>query len=228
MKIKTPPIDRHPGDKDPLIVVTGCGRSGTQYIAKVLKALGKHIGHERWYSQGIVSWYIVRGGYLDYFKQQTKDRKIIVLHQTRFPLHVISSFITRDGVRWLRQVLPDVKDSDTNLQICIKYWYYWNIWISQTFDIAFRYNVEDITNDKTLYKFCNTIGVTLTSRRISKIKNISKDIHTGHKGDGRRMRTRARKQYDKRYSWKELDEADKELTLSVKELAESYNYDLGV
>ena len=40
------------------LLITGCARSGTTYISKVLLQGGFEVGHERMMSDGVSSWYL--------------------------------------------------------------------------------------------------------------------------------------------------------------------------
>lgn len=82
----------------PRLLITGTGRSGTGYIAKVLTFSGLSCGHERWWNPydihtpGILadaSWCALPLGLDDYHG--------IICHQVRQPLDVITSLV-RDPI----------------------------------------------------------------------------------------------------------------------------------
>lgn len=90
-----------PGPLDPVrgtplrVIVTGCGRSGTNYMAEVLNAAGLRCGHERAFTvlgprvtqdlDAESSWYAAP--YLGHVNENTK-----VLHLVRHPSRVVKSF----------------------------------------------------------------------------------------------------------------------------------------
>lgn len=79
----------------PRFVIVGTGRSGSGYISRVLTAAGIRCGHEEWWNPtnvrtpdlvGDSSWCAVPA------LPAIVDRGVIVLHQVRHPLKVVSSF----------------------------------------------------------------------------------------------------------------------------------------
>lgn len=82
-------------DNNLQVIITGCGRSGTNYMAEVLSAAGLRCGHERAFTvlgpqtapelEAESSWYAAP--YLDRMDESTK-----VLHVARNPSRVVHSF----------------------------------------------------------------------------------------------------------------------------------------
>lgn len=108
------------GNDKPIIVVTGCGSSGTKYATKFFKRGGVHIGHEQLGPDGISSWYITpsflgrrnqppetKPPYKGIMAQTLKEHfgyergsRAIILHQVRYPLNAISTFQRSNKLTW--------------------------------------------------------------------------------------------------------------------------------
>lgn len=110
----------------PRAVITGTGRSGSGYIAQVLREAGVPCGHEEWWNpqhvhtDGLLidsSWCALAIG-LDRYKGH-------VFHQVRHPLDVVSSFMHEEPdstYRPLRlQTMPT--DPDDPVEFGMLAWY---------------------------------------------------------------------------------------------------------
>jgi len=90
-----------------MFLITGCGRSGTKYMATVLRRCGLDVGHEQMGRDGIVSSY-----YCFKVKRYPGRHLVprpafdVVLHQVRHPLRSIASIQTGHSWRWTCQFLP--------------------------------------------------------------------------------------------------------------------------
>jgi hypothetical protein len=102
---------RYEGKKHNGIGITGCTRSGTQYMTRVLHKLGLNVGHENMAPDGSVGYHLAI------------IRPKNCLHQVRHPLKQIASNITHNSWGFIDQVLdlPDKK-----LLGCMQYWLMWN------------------------------------------------------------------------------------------------------
>lgn len=129
------------------LLITGCGRSGTEYMATLLKASGYKIYHEHNGKHGCVSWSMAvyslsPWGPLMYKKYQH------IFHQVRNPLDVITSWyinlhdLTRDEWIFIRKHIPQISLADSLLVHCAKYWYYWNRKVERMAE--WRYQIENI------------------------------------------------------------------------------------
>ncbi|MGA8165028.1 MAG: hypothetical protein WB791_08410 [Waddliaceae bacterium] len=107
----------------PVVLITGCGRSGTTYIANVFKKAGYDVDHERETgSFGTSSW-------LALFEEDRIRNYQIILHQIRSPLPTIASMHTANhAVVWkfVCTRLPQINKKDSLLTKCAKYWLLWN------------------------------------------------------------------------------------------------------
>ncbi len=142
-------------DKSRFLLVTGCGRSGTEYMSLYLQAMGLQVLHEREGEEGTVSWPMVVNNYSPWGPQAGNVKFLHAFHQVRNPLHVITSWyvniqdLDRDEWIFVRTHVPEIKREDSLLVHCAKYWYYWNLKAEKMSE--WRYRIEDI--DKLRKKF---------------------------------------------------------------------------
>ncbi|MBI5433855.1 MAG: hypothetical protein HZA52_13570 [Planctomycetes bacterium] len=156
-------------------LITGCGRSGTGYIATLLGELGIPCGHEVLYqpetcierapewSESVVgesSW--LAAPYLATLAEGT-----LVLHQVREPVAVVRSFLRirffEGKSVWKRFAEAHVAElaSGTPLERCVKYWLGWNQLCQAASGMRHveyrRHRLEDIDVD-FLDELCSTLG----------------------------------------------------------------------
>ena len=168
----------HTQEKPPF-VVTGTGRSGTGYTAKLLTALGYPCGHEQvfnpWTKEspnfksaaGDSSWLAVP--WLDRLPAGS-----VILHQVRHPMDVARShmgiFFFHDqpveGHEPYRDFVRShcsIYDHDDPLDRFIRYWVDWNAWIERVAqerasDLKYmRYKLEEL-NLETVARIVDLIG----------------------------------------------------------------------
>src|SRR5690606_37917435 len=111
--------------KSKVLVITGCGRSGTTFSSKFLKGAGLAIGHERLNLHGIRSWYLVSNEGRVPFGPSDRDIKsldLVVVHQVREPLAAISSMLSIGRLSWtfFCKEIP-IADSDSKVLKAMKY-----------------------------------------------------------------------------------------------------------
>lgn len=116
-----------------MLLITGCGRSGTQYASKVLREMCVDSRHECFKSGGteaVVSWYLgvldpaikpIQGPELDFVPTH-------VVHLIREPLKVMVScnIFSRRAWAHIASVLGDRVDTSDRVLRGIQYWYEWN------------------------------------------------------------------------------------------------------
>jgi hypothetical protein len=127
------------------LLITGCGRSGTKYIALLMRRLGLDVRHEELGVDGVASWYMAVDTNEVPFGPALRGCEFEhIHHQLRHPLAVIASASTFKRQTWeficahipvsLREPLP---------LRCAKYWYYWNLEAEKV--AHWRYRVEDLS-----------------------------------------------------------------------------------
>jgi len=186
-----------------MILITGCGRSGTKYISKVVQTFGLDLVHEGLGTDGSVSWHrgLKTSGYPKKYAQLRPDFDLI-LHQVRNPLDVIISFTTatEDTWEWVRSKVR-INTKLSKLGQAAEYWYYWNRLIEKSANWTYR--IENLENEwKTFTSF---LGL---SASYSKIKAIS---------------TKTNSREHPKITWKDIDGATR-LSSKIRWLACHYGY----
>jgi hypothetical protein len=109
-------------------LITGCGRSGSLYIARALRLAGLDVGHECAGKDGAVSgpWLVEDTCYPSYHSQERPQFDQVLL-QTREPLGAIASLTTASRVSWVWNArhVP-IHPDDPPLRTASLYWLYWN------------------------------------------------------------------------------------------------------
>ena len=192
------------------LLITGCARSGTHYIASLLTLAGLPIKHEKEGEMGTSSWTMAVNalqtpwgpGYLKFNFQH-------VFHQVRDPLKTISACTTEPERSWefIYDHIPQIKVKDRLVVKCAKYWYYWNLEAENKAE--FTYRVEDIEN--ALDEMSIRLRVPLSKDAIDW---VPKDLNH-----------RPRKV---NYTWKDLKVllADPDLYQKIVDMARRYGYEV--
>lgn len=172
------------------LVITGCGRSGTQYMANVLVNAGFRCCHERilnhdldpndpdfeemdrrWKKYDIeVSW--LAAPFLKYLPANT-----VVWQQVRDPIKVLQCWVHHKLLtiddhagRFVWKVLPECRHG-SDLERAVQYLYRWNQMIELEID-RFTYSafnrVEDISTDR-LVKLLGKLDIPFDEERLSRI-----------------------------------------------------------
>jgi hypothetical protein len=194
-------------DSRPLLI-TGCARSGTGYISKLMTRCGLDIGHEAWGKDGCSSWVMAVDDENPPWGESSHNVQFDhVFHQVRHPLKVISSvYSTEPETSWnyISKHIPEIKREDSHLVKCAKYWYYWNLKAQEKAE--FTYRVEDI--DNALKKMGQLLHNDLDNSAISLVSD--------------KTNTRP---HSREFSWKDLEkELPKDLLKNIQNLASSYGY----
>lgn len=145
------------------IVIVGCGRSGTRYIAKICRVGGLDVGHEIPRPKGTASWYATAVDTADPMELLPIEgyEKALFLHQVRDPVKTISSFQRVDSDpygtwKFIGRNLPEFSMEDSRIQKCMVYWRYWNLLAEGRAEWTYR--VEDIFEDQVFDRFCRLTG----------------------------------------------------------------------
>ncbi len=131
-----------------LLLITGCARSGTSYIMKVLKKSGLIVGHESVRRDGVSSWLMAVDA-KEVPEGEPRSGLVFehVFHQVRHPLKVISSLHSThrpENIVWeyIIEHTPEIDLEDPHIVKCAKYWYYWNLKAEQ--EAEWTYKIEEI------------------------------------------------------------------------------------
>jgi hypothetical protein len=145
------------GELNKTLLITGCGRSATKYIAVLFSNLGLDVRHEAMGQDGVANWCMAvdcDNPPWGVGRRGIRFKKIF--HQVRHPLDVIPSLTTFQSQSWefIARYIPCPVEEPILLR-ATKFWYYWNI---QTERIAhWRYRVEAI--DTVFDELCCRAGV---------------------------------------------------------------------
>lgn len=210
-----------------MIVFTGCGRSGTTYIATLMTQAGIEIGHESIGKQGIAAWQIVgvpdeslpmglnirkrklKGDKIEFLPiQEILKQATVIFHQVRDPIKVIPSFYTITKPFWSRVVrhMPIDLQAST-LEKAITYWYYNNLKAEEISD--YRYKIEDI--DTELNQISLRIKQPIDKRVLEVVS--------------RKKNTRQSKDGYKDVTWKDVQQTIPQLYDDIVDLAVKYGYE---
>lgn len=208
-------------DRSPKILITGCGRSGTNYVANLLDSMGLPFSHEGFPKKGISSWPLAVRSDAEMpwwmFCRHGEFTFKPVLHQVRHPLAVIASTQTFAGSSWdyIKKHIP-VKDEDSLLLKCMKYWYYWNLEAEKFSE--WTYQLESFP--EVFPEFCKRIGHPELIQKKDKLQQMAKNVNTraGRPEKSPSMLPR------KEVTWARLEKEDKELCGKIRLLAEKYGY----
>jgi len=141
-------------------LITGCGRSGTTFVAKYLQSLGMDVGHEKYIGEnGVVSWYLTFG------EHNSFDH---IIHIIRNPYDSFKSYSTLSENAWkyIYKHLPEISPNDTNETKFVKYWCLWNREASEKAEITIKiedlnlsvspllrlFDIQETEKEKQLYK----------------------------------------------------------------------------
>jgi hypothetical protein len=217
------------------IAIIGCGRSGTKYASVVLQTMGLKVPHEKLGKDGASSWYITPTNFetpcfvpfkgVSFFSFSKHDGRtfidypeyLVILHQVRSPLPVISSFMnvaTEPSWNFILNHVPEINGGNM-IEKCMKYWFLWNK-IAET-KAEWTYKVEDLTTPEIFKEFCERIGRPPLFSSLDKVKEVSGKTNT----------RRHKKEYND-LTWRELYETSKHLCLDIINLAKHYGYDISL
>lgn len=123
----------------PRVLITGCGRSGTAFSAKVLATGGAPVTHEGVFGPIANSWPVTHRTRIESSwlaaPHLANLEQVKVIHQVRNPLFVVRSFVgfgffTRSPddpyLCYVLEHAPTVASWDNPVDQAIEYWLVWN------------------------------------------------------------------------------------------------------
>ena len=202
------------------LLVTGCARSGTRYIATVLKKCGMDIGHETLGNDGIASWgMVVESEKFPWGLGRNGLEFEHIFHQVRDPLKSISSIYTTEGPKswgFITSQVPEISLNDPYIVRAAKYWYYWNSMAEKLAEWTYR--VEDI--DTVWDEYERRLGMQLDR---SIVKEVTPDVNSRN-GKPTRCDYISTGEPTS-FSWDDLkQQLDPELYENIRSLAKKYGY----
>ncbi len=193
-----------------MLLITGCGRSGTHYTSAVLKQIGLDVPHERVGADGAASWkHIVSGTFVYIGKNREEkidsSRFTRTLHQVRHPLKVIASMQTFSDSTWQymeKYIELDLKGNP--IKSAMQAWISWNELVE--LKATWRYKIEDLQS--CFEKFCENAGLPV--QPMPQVPHGAKDSRTDR--------------FDAVY-WEDLVALDAGLADRVRQKALRYGYE---
>ena len=198
-----------------MLLITGCGCSGTTYIAEVLQTHGLDIGHDTKIGKdGIVTNAKVQDEIWIYNfgfngEKEYIDKKVPissfnkVIQVVRHPLQVISSIMKKWetwGKVWLHIEIGLLGvGAEPTLLNAMKYWLLWNNMVELYATDCVR--AEDVFRDNRV--ILDKLGVDVKKQLNYKVASSNKE---------------------KVYSWEDLENESIILTKKIRELALKYGY----
>ena len=213
------------------ILITGCGRSGTKYIARVLERVDLEVRHERKGRDGCSAWHIasplaplarpninediLSGNPL---RLREINEKAIILHQVREPIAVISSTRIFHDSSWefIYKNILQIKRSMTLTHRCMAYWFYWNLLAES--QAEWTYQVERLFEPVIFNEFCKRIGTYPTLGQFENMKKVSTRKNS-------RDKRKAREGIDIPFTHEELEKEDSTLYNRIVKQGERYGYE---
>jgi hypothetical protein len=197
----------------PLLVVIGCGRSGTQYTASLFQRAKVRSRHEYYVLGGrqrvLSSWPLSGDGVDVPWPPSTEmiaHRKLIFVHQVRHPLAVISSSQTLEAKSWRYIARQIDADATRPLRRAMQYWLHWNVMAERK--ALMTYRVEQMEQMLPVLVEKGELPVSLDAV-VSAFRETSQT-------------TNKRRHTD--YSWADLEAEDAGLTSEIRALAAKYGY----
>ena len=200
----------------PSLLITGCGRSGTTYVSKLLSEAGLELLHHDVGPDGSVDWClaVTSDVPLPWGKKGRSSADYVfdrVLHQVRAPLAVISSSMTIKDRSWdYISNFTSIEPQDSSIRKSMLYWLEWNRLAEAKADITYR--VEQIKDVSTWSALCSVLErPELVEQHDTLIGAIASDTNT-------------RRDDYAPLTWDDLRNEDEALTAEILEQAERYGY----
>lgn len=221
------------------LLVTGCGRSATKYIAFVCRRLGLEVPHERLGRDGIASWTMAAPARARRFGPPSGTCSFDhVFHQIRHPLSVIASVRSFEPESWrfICTHTPCSPDEPLALRAAL-YWLHWNELAEHVAE--WRYRIEAL--EEVFDVFCERIGIPFDASVLDRVPtNVNTRVHgrVFHRTEElfERLRLdmpvrlraglerRPTAEDDRRFDWDDLEALDGQLALRIRAKAAAYGY----
>lgn len=212
-------------------VITGCGRSGTLFMTKVLKVLGFIIGHENILKNGTSSWYLTEHSHSEYIKSIFQGHNITFIHIVRHPLDVISSMWlcehlkNRLALDFVRTYYPKWNIAyDLNSVVC--WWIFWNMEVQKNFPIHITLPIEQLQYPDSFAKFCDLLKIKYRPKYFRRVKTLGDKIHTIRGIFKASLKKEYGEEILKPITFDEIKEDNHHLAGTLKNFAKNYGYEL--
>lgn len=214
-------------------IISGCGRSGTLFMSRVFRIMGREVGHENILRNGCSSWYLAESDHAGYVKKALDGHRVVYIHVVRNPLDVITSMWhcehlrNREALDFVREYYPQW-GIGRNLEGVVKYWIYWNALTAANLPISVTLPVEQLQYPDAFCAFCTAIGIKYQPKYFQKTKDLGNKTHT--------IRGMFRKSLEKTYGKEFLepltiedieDACSPDIFRLLQQVAGNYGYKIG-
>lgn len=199
------------------LLITGCGRSGTAYVAAVFQRLGLRATHEKFFNLTAHQWLPnhmgVESSWLAVPHLHGVPSDVVIAHQVRGPFAVVRSLLgfgffsnTHSPYRdWLYEHEPDIAEQSNDIDKGLLYWIRWNQRVEK--HAVVKHRLEELNADKI------QMLAKLAGHPVSLV-----DVAAVCTAIGTRHNARQRANLSK------ADVRERPLYEKVKKLAENYGY----
>jgi len=221
------------------ILVTGCGRSGTKYIASVLQSMGLDVPHEDLGKDGAASWCMAVDSVEAPWGRGRRGATFdAIFHQVRHPLKVIPSLSTFTPPSWefIEKYIP-CPASDPTILRAAKYYYYWNLEAEKI--AQWRYQVEEFP--EVFDEFCRRINMpvrrevlaensTMINSRKTRpgmglVRRVLDKFGIGQRSPIQNILYNQKASYTgDEFTWEKLEEAAPGWSGRIREMSQRYGY----
>jgi len=200
--------------KNPRVLITGVGRSGSTAVNKAFQTASFKSKLEQHDKEVSVGWpfaryqeYPIKDGFNNQwhnYNNRHKDELFdIVIHLVRHPLDTIASWTTMSknpSVDYVIHITPEIDKSMHKLQISMIHWYNWNSIVEKYADRLWNIETLDIKSE--------CFDLWENDDRCSQ-------IHLTPKVNSRQHL---------KYSWNDLSSIDENLTIKIQTMCKRFGY----
>lgn len=212
-------------------VITGCGRSGTLYMTKVLKILGFTVGHEGILKNGTSSWYITERSHSEYIKSVFQGHDVTFIHIVRHPIAVISSMWLCEHLRnrlaldFVRIYYPEWHIAH-DLESIACWWIFWNMEVSKNLPIHITLPIEQLQYPDAFARFCTLLKIKYRPKYYQRVKELGEKTHTIRGIFKASLKKTYGEDILKPITFKEIKEDNLTLANTLRTAAKNYEYEL--
>jgi len=180
------------------IVILGCPRSGTKFMATLLQEHHLDVGHEFWGKDGI-SWFHCTGDPT----LKVMNANLTIVHIVRDPIKVIASMTTAKPITWeLMYRKINLNMPDNLVERSMLAWLHWNLMADR--QTSLRLKVEDVR--EWFNSVCSRAGFPIKLK-----SNFSTPLNTN-------------KREHMRLTWQDCAALNPILTANIRIQADKYGY----
>lgn len=215
-----------------VFAITGCGRSGTLYMTKLMAVLGLDVGHESNGTHGLCSWYLALEQRKRIMLSTYPECEVVPIHIVRNPLKVMTSMRKCEGLRHragldvYRKSFPGRQHLDrprTQVQFIAQWWVDWNNMAEKTWNFEHYFRAEELSSYESMKQLCAITGRRFNNMIHGQARRIPTSTHTISKNDICRLEDDNPHSLE-RITMQHIADADFKLAQQVHDLGIAYGY----